>query len=174
MAETLPPVSPTRIVVAGDVMVDRYWFGEAARISQEAPVPVVDVVAAEDRPGGAANVALNVVAMGARCTLVGAVGDDAAARDMRATLEAAGVTCDLVEVPGWETTRKLRVVSQRQQLLRADFEEPLPEGVGAEVASRVEARVGGADVLVIEDYDKGALDRPEGLVVAARHPRACI
>ncbi|MDE0348248.1 MAG: bifunctional D-glycero-beta-D-manno-heptose-7-phosphate kinase/D-glycero-beta-D-manno-heptose 1-phosphate adenylyltransferase HldE [Gammaproteobacteria bacterium] len=174
MAELLPPVSPSRIVVAGDVMVDRYWFGEAARISQEAPVPVVDVVAAEDRPGGAANVALNVVAMGAGCTLVGAVGSDAAARNMRATLEAAGVVCDLVEVPDWETTRKLRVVSQRQQLLRADFEEPLPEGVGAEVAVRVEACLGAADVLVIEDYDKGAVDRPEALVAAARRAGAVV
>ncbi len=155
-------------------MVDRYWFGDAARISQEAPVPVVDVAAAEDRPGGAANVALNVVAMGAGCTLVGAVGTDTAAEGMRATLEAAGVTCDLVEVPGWETARKLRVVSQRQQLIRADFETPLPAGVGTQVAARVEKRVRSADVLVIEDYDKGVVERPEHLVAAARRARVAV
>ena len=163
-----PPVAPSRIVVVGDVMVDRYWFGDAARISQEAPVPVVDVVATEDRPGGAANVALNVVAMGAPCTLVGAVGADAAAGRLRATLEAAGVVCDLVEVPDWETPRKLRVVSQRHQLIRADFEEPLPGAAGAQVAARLEDRIGSADLLVIEDYDKGAVERPETLVGAAR------
>ena len=164
----LPAASPSRIVVVGDVMVDRYWFGNAARISQEAPVPVVDVTGAEDRPGGAANVALNVVAMGAACTLVGAVGTDAAAAGMRATLEAAGVTCDLVETPGWETTRKLRVVSRRQQLIRADFETPLPASVGSDVASRLGDRVRSADVLVIEDYDKGGVERPERLLAAAR------
>ena len=154
--------------MVGDVMVDRYWFGDAARISQEAPVPVVDVAATEDRPGGAANVALNVVAMGAACTLVGAVGTDAAAKGMRATLEAAGVTCALVEVPDWETTRKLRVVSQRQQLIRADFETPLPTVAGTEVVSRVEERLRSADVLVIEDYDKGVVEHPERLLAAAR------
>ena len=168
MARMLPPVSPSRIVVVGDVMVDRYWFGEAARISQEAPVPVVDVVATEDRPGGAANVALNVVAMGAPCTLVGAVGTDTAAARMRATLEAAGVLCDLVEMRGWETTRKLRVVSQRQQLIRADFDRHLPDSVGGQIAVRLQAHVASAEVLIIEDYDKGVVEVPEEIVRLAR------
>ena len=168
MARMLPPVSPSRIVVVGDVMVDRYWFGEAARISQEAPVPVVDVVATEDRPGGAANVALNVVAMGAPCTLVGAVGTDTAAARMRATLEAAGVLCDLVEMRGWETTRKLRVVSQRQQLIRADFDRHLPDSVGGQIAVRLQAHVASAEVLIVEDYDKGVVEVPEEIVRLAR------
>ena len=133
MNRKLPLNSSSRIVVVGDVMVDRYWYGDAHRISQEAPVPVVDVSVAEDRPGGAANVALNVVAMGAECTLVSAVGNDEAARGMRATLEGAGVLCDFVEVPDWETTLKLRVLSQRQQLIRMDFERRPP----APVADRI-------------------------------------
>ena len=149
-------------------MVDRYWYGDAHRISQEAPVPVVDISVAEDRPGGAANVALNVVAMGAECTLVSAVGNDEAAAAMRAKLEGAGVVCDFVEVPGWETTLKLRVLGQRQQLIRLDFETPPPASLAGRIIDAVERHVAAADTLVIEDYDKGVVDVPEGLVSAAR------
>ena len=149
-------------------MVDRYWYGDAHRISQEAPVPVVDISVAEDRPGGAANVALNVVAMGAECTLVSAVGNDEAAAAMRAKLEGAGVVCDFVEVPGWETTLKLRVLGQRQQLIRLDFETPPPASLASRIIGAVERHVAAADTLVIEDYDKGVVDVPEGLVSAAR------
>ena len=168
MATLLPSLASSHVVVVGDVMVDRYWFGDARRVSQEAPVPVVDVEVTEDRPGGAANVALNVVAMGANCTLVGAVGDDDAAGHMLATLEAAGVACDMVEVTGWETTLKLRIVSQRQQLIRTDFERPLAEPVSAQVRDRLEKHLVNADALVIQDYDKGVVDTPEELVALAK------
>ena len=168
MTRERPRTSSSRIVVVGDVMVDRYWYGDAHRISQEAPVPVVDVSVAEDRPGGAANVALNVVAMGSACTLVSAVGTDEAATAMRAKLEGAGVVCDFVEVPGWETTLKLRVLSQRQQLIRLDLESPPPASVTDRILESVVRRLAGADTLIIEDYDKGVVDAPERMIAAAK------
>lgn len=169
MTRELPAAASSRIVVVGDVMVDRYWYGDAHRISQEAPVPVVDIAVAEDRPGGAANVALNVVAMGAECTLVSAVGNDEAAGAMQAKLEGAGVICDFIRVADWETTLKLRVLSQRQQLIRLDFEERPPAPVTDRILKSVERHLAAADTLIIEDYDKGVVDAPEGLVAAAKN-----
>ena len=168
MDAILPPATSSRIVVVGDVMVDRYWYGDAHRISQEAPVPVVDIAVVEDRPGGAANVALNVVAMGVECTLVSAVGTDEAAESMRDKLEGAGVVCEFVEVADWETTLKLRVLGQRQQLIRLDFERPPPEPVTGRVLESLERHLATADTLIIEDYDKGVVDAPEGMVAAAK------
>lgn len=164
----LPSLEAVHVLVVGDLMLDRYWMGSARRVSQEAPVPVVDVERTEDRPGGAANVALNVVSMGARCTLVGLVGDDTAAQSLETMLSAAGVTCDFVTVDDWPTILKLRVVSQNQQLLRTDFERPLPEDLRAAVQGRIERHIAGASVLVLQDYDKGALEDPGGLIGAAR------
>lgn len=163
----LPSLEAVHVLVVGDVMLDRYWMGSARRVSQEAPVPVVDVEHTEDRPGGAANVALNVASLGARCTLVGLVGDDEAARTLTAMLSAAGVTCDLVEVPDWPTVMKLRVVSRKQQLLRTDFESPLPVDLSDAVAERVKSHLAGATAVVLQDYDKGALVRPRDLVELA-------
>ncbi len=163
----LPSLQSVHVLVAGDIMLDRYWLGSASRISQEAPVPVVDVEHTEDRPGGAANVALNVASLGARCTLVGLVGADPAAETVVAMLTAAGVTCDLVSVPGWPTVTKLRVVSRHQQLLRADFEQPLPEQFADVLAAKVRRHLPGATALVLQDYDKGALGRPGELITLA-------
>ena len=168
MGGLLPPTVSARILVVGDFMVDRYWFGDTVRVSQEAPVPVVDVADVEDRPGGAANVALNIATLGARCVFVAAVGRDAAARGVRKRLEAAGVECDFVEVPAWQTTLKIRVVSQRQQLLRADVEAPLPESVSEAVQARVAAQLPDVDAVILEDYDKGVLAAPEALVECAK------
>ena len=155
-------------------MVDRYWYGDAHRISQEAPVPVVDISVAEDRPGGAANVALNVVAMGAKCTLVSAVGKDEAAAAIRTKLEGAGVVCDFVEVPQWDTTLKLRVLSRRQQLIRLDFETPPPAWVTDRIIEGVEKHLAEADTLIIEDYDKGVVDAPEKIIAAAKRAGATV
>ena len=99
----LPSLGHLHIVVVGDVMLDRYWQGPAERVSPEAPVPVINVNHSEHRPGGAANVALNVVSLGAQCTLLGLVGDDDAGAELSATLTAAGVQCDFVKVPDWPT-----------------------------------------------------------------------
>lgn len=160
------------VLVVGDVMLDRYWHGGAQRISPEAPVPVLQVDDQEQRPGGAANVALNVVSLGAQCTLVGLVGEDEAAADLQATLEAAGVNCDFVPVSQWQTIVKLRLMAQRQQLMRADFETPPPlAGTSERLAvlqNTVEKHLPTASALVLEDYDKGALDEPQALIHAAR------
>ncbi len=149
-------------------MVDRYWHGQADRISQEAPVPVVHVGDVEDRAGAAANVALNIVSLGARCTLVGVVGDDEAGENLQATLTAAGVECDFLKLKDWQTIVKLRVLAQHQQLIRMDFEEPMLAANPAALAERVGAHLQPGSVLVIEDYDKGTIDDPQSLIAAAR------
>ena len=168
----LPSLRNTHVVVVGDVMLDRYWHGEAQRVSQEAPVPVVDVVRAADRPGGAANTALNVAAMGAQCTLIGVLGDDAEADTLESTLGAAGVNCRFVRVPGHATPVKLRIVSQRQQLIRADFDRRIDATHTAMTSSRVcEAlnhELRDAAVVVLQDYDKDTLVDPALVLRLAR------
>ncbi|MEZ5560120.1 MAG: bifunctional D-glycero-beta-D-manno-heptose-7-phosphate kinase/D-glycero-beta-D-manno-heptose 1-phosphate adenylyltransferase HldE [Pseudomonadales bacterium] len=164
----LPSLQAVHVLVVGDLMLDRYWLGEARRVSQEAPVPVVDVQNVDDCPGGAANVALNVASLGARCTLVGCVGRDEAAGALRQRLEAAGVICDFIELDDWPTIIKLRVVSQNQQLLRADFERPVPAAGSRDLEARVAAHLASATALVLQDYDKGALSAPAELIRAAR------
>ncbi|MEZ5553602.1 MAG: bifunctional D-glycero-beta-D-manno-heptose-7-phosphate kinase/D-glycero-beta-D-manno-heptose 1-phosphate adenylyltransferase HldE [Pseudomonadales bacterium] len=164
----LPSLQSVHVLVVGDVMLDRYWIGAARRISQEAPVPVVDVDAIEDRPGGAANVALNVASLGARCTLIGIVGADEAGATLRDRLAAAGVECDFIERTDWPTILKLRVLSQKQQLLRTDFEKALPDGASATIAQRVARHLSGASALVLQDYDKGTLAEPAALIELAR------
>ena len=149
-------------------MLDRYIHGRADRVSPEAPVPVVEIESSEDRLGGAANVALNVVSLGGRCTLVGVVGDEPTGQAVRRLLEAHGIEADLVVAEGWRTTLKERVVSRQKQLLRMDFESAMPPWVGQEVARRTATHLDAADVLVIEDYDKGAVATPSRIVALAR------
>src|SRR5262245_20464865 len=175
----VPAFDGASVLVVGDVMLDRYWYGNADRVSAEAPVPIVDVAATEERPGGAANVALNVAALGARCTLVGVVGNDAAADVLEHRLAAAGVLCDLIRLDGWETIVKLRVVAKKQQLLRADFERPFPKSAGGldlqrELARRVATRLRPGHVLVLEDYDKGTLAEPHELIALAKAERCAV
>lgn len=164
----LPSLQAIHVVVVGDVMLDRYWFGDARRVSQEAPVPVVNVDHVEDRPGGAANVALNIVSLGARCTLIGVVGDDEAGRKLEESLGAAGVRCDFLTLAGWPTIMKLRVVSQKQQLLRTDFESALPVDVSREMTSRAAVQLSAGSAIVLQDYDKGTLTNPRALIDLAR------
>jgi D-beta-D-heptose 7-phosphate kinase/D-beta-D-heptose 1-phosphate adenosyltransferase len=167
----MPSIGHLHVLVVGDVMLDRYWHGPADRVSPEAPVPVINVQNTEHRPGGAANVALNLVSMGARCTLVGLVGDDEAGEELEKTLTAAGVNCDFVTVPEWPTIVKLRLLAQKQQLMRADFEAPIPDYGASErigtVQNRIEKHLQSADVLVLEDYDKGTVEDPPALIHAA-------
>lgn len=156
------------MVVVGDVMLDRYWYGATERISPEAPVPVVHVQDVEDRPGGAANVALNAASLGAAVTLAGLTGDDEAARTLAALVAARGVDARLEQRAGRPTVTKLRVLSRHQQLIRLDFEERLTgEGitVGEDVLSELLGRMG---VLVLSDYGKGTLADPQRLITAAR------
>ena len=163
----LPSLRDIHVVVIGDVMLDRYWHGEARRVSQEAPVPVVEVLREEDRPGGASNVAMNAASLGARVSLIGVVGDDAAGRSLRGLLEGAGVSCEFVMARDYATILKLRLLSQRQQLIRADFDSPVPE-VRAELQDRLARLLATADVLVVEDYDKGTISDPEAIMALAR------
>lgn len=167
MNRPLPSVPDGHVLVVGDLMLDRYLYGRTERVSEAAPVPVVQVDGSEDRLGGAANVALNVMSLGARCTLVGAVGNDPAGAVIADLLDGAGVDADLVVVDGWRTTRKERLVSMRKQIVRMDFESPLPEAGADEVAKRIVRHVPGKDALVVEDYDKGAIDRPQRILSAA-------
>ena len=163
--------SGVHVLVVGDVILDRYLYGQTNRVSQEAPVPVVRVEAHEDRLGGAANVALNVVSLGARCTFVGAVGDDEEGHRVASLMEAAGIQADLVFVDGWSTTQKQRVVCRHQQLLRTDFEVPMPLGSHRLIEERVAAHLDEVDAMVMEDYDKGAIMEPRRLIELARRHR---
>ena len=164
MKPAMPAFQDARLLVVGDVMLDRYWHGDAARISPEAPVPVVRVGKREDRPGGAGNVALNIAALGGAATLLGAVGDDDAARGLRARLEAAGVHCEFSRSPGKPTITKLRVIGRQQQLIRLDFEERFGPGDIPDLPARVERLLPNADALLLSDYDKGVLDKAAELI----------
>ncbi len=164
----LQAVAVTRVLVVGDIMLDRYWFGEVERISPEAPVPVVHVARREDRLGGAANVARNAVALGAHVTLVGVVGQDEAAVHLRRLLDEAGVQAQLIDDPAHPTTLKMRVLGRQQQLLRIDFEEkPGAELIDA-MHAQVEPLLAQHDVVVLSDYAKGALVHVERLIQMAR------
>ncbi len=168
MTLALPRFDQAQVLVVGDVMLDRYWHGPTARVSPEAPVPVVKVEHAEDRPGGAANVALNIAALGAGARLFGLAGDDEAADALEARLAAARVHSDLQRVEGQPTTTKLRIVSRHQQLLRLDFEEPFAATASSDLMLRVSEHLAPAGALVISDYAKGAVGDPAGLIRSAR------
>ncbi len=161
-------VRAARILVAGDIMLDRYWFGEVERISPEAPVPIVRVARREDRLGGAANVARNIVALGAQAGLLGVIGADEAGARVRALVREAGIGDFLVEdTQGMGTTLKMRVLGRQQQLLRVDFEQgPGPRSLDA-LDTGLAAVVADYDLLVLSDYAKGALGRVEGLIRTA-------
>ncbi len=164
----IPVFANARVLVAGDVMLDRYWHGPTSRISPEAPVPVVRVTEMEDRPGGAANVALNIAALGADAALVGVTGGDEAEAILRERLAAAGIRCDFQTAPGQPTITKLRVISRQQQLLRLDFEEPFHDLDAAPFTAQVSSGLRGCGALILSDYQKGALRDCQALIQAAR------
>jgi rfaE bifunctional protein kinase chain/domain len=157
-----------RVLVVGDVMLDRYWFGDVNRISPEAPVPVVRVTRRDERLGGAANVARNVASLGARAALVGVVGDDEPGERIESLATAAGIECLLARDPAMPTTIKLRVIGRQQQLLRIDFEEPPAEAALARKFEDITAALASAQVLVLSDYGKGGLAQIDRIVDAAR------
>ncbi|MFK7964299.1 MAG: D-glycero-beta-D-manno-heptose-7-phosphate kinase [Burkholderiaceae bacterium] len=159
--------SGTRVMVVGDVMLDRYWFGDVQRISPEAPVPIVRVKSQEERLGGAANVALNLSSLGVSTPLLGIVGEDAAGKQVSTLLDTSGIESFLVVDPSVPTTVKLRVIGRQQQLLRVDFEE-MPEPASlADKFSAFQQQLSDASVLVLSDYGKGALGRVEQLIEAS-------
>lgn len=157
-----------RVLVVGDVMLDRYWFGEVNRISPEAPVPVVKVGRTEERLGGAANVARNIAAVGARVALLSVVGEDEAADCLQRLLKADAIAGRLHRDSGLATTIKLRVIGRQQQLLRVDFEtEPGHEVLAAKLAD-FEARLPEADAVILSDYGKGGLKHIERMIALTR------
>jgi rfaE bifunctional protein kinase chain/domain len=156
------------VLVVGDVMLDEYWFGDVRRISPEAPVPIVHVSRCEERPGGAANVARNIVSLGAQATLLSIVGKDATADRLRVTLDEAGVRHHLSIDPAMRTTLKLRVIGQHQQMLRVDFEEAPSSEVLQTKQAEYECLLAESDVVVLSDYGKGALTHVADLIAAAR------
>ena len=164
----IPDFSSARVLIAGDVMLDRYWQGSTARISPEAPVPVVRVESNEERPGGAGNVALNVAALGPQVTLAGLVGNDEAATALQRLLTEARVECLLERLSGCATVTKLRVLSRHQQLLRLDFEGGFHEPDALALAQQVIRRLPECDALVLSDYGKGTLSAIPEIIAAAR------
>ena len=168
----LPDFSRARVLVAGDVMLDRYWFGDVNRISPEAPVPVVHVRRTEERPGGAANVARNITALGGRCRLLAVVGADEAARSLEGLLAEEHVEAALQRDAGFSTTVKLRVIGHQQQLLRIDFERPPSREVLAAKLDVFEKLVEDVDAVVLSDYGKGGLEHVEEMIrLGRRHGR---
>ena len=161
-------LAKARVLVVGDAMLDRYWFGAVDRISPEAPVPVVRVTREEERLGGAANVALNVKTLGAQATLLTVVGDDEPARKLRRLLEQEGVTALLGSDPQLYTIVKLRVIGRNQQLIRVDFENQPDHEVLAGMLSDYERVLPEHDAVLFSDYGKGGLTHIPRMLELAR------
>ncbi|EAR62857.1 bifunctional D-glycero-beta-D-manno-heptose-7-phosphate kinase/D-glycero-beta-D-manno-heptose 1-phosphate adenylyltransferase HldE [Neptuniibacter caesariensis] len=164
----MPRFDQAQVLVVGDLMLDRYWHGPTSRISPEAPVPVVKVEQHEDRPGGAANVALNITALGSGVSLVGLVGDDEAGQALEKQLSSARVNCEFSLTKAEPTITKLRVISRHQQLIRLDFEEPFSNDYGDQIAASVTPLLDNVGVLVLSDYGKGTLSDCQALIEQAK------
>jgi len=152
-----PDLSNTRILIAGDIMLDRYWFGDVNRISPEAPVPVVKVEREEARLGGAANVARNTAALGAQSTLLGITGHDEASHIIKNMLTETGITPYLHADPSVSTIIKLRVIGRQQQLLRVDFEKKPDQEIINNKIHQFRAIVSNYDIVILSDYAKGSM-----------------
>ncbi|HZX31629.1 MAG TPA: D-glycero-beta-D-manno-heptose-7-phosphate kinase [Rhodocyclaceae bacterium] len=164
----LEQVANVRLLVVGDVMLDRYWFGEVSRISPEAPVPVVKVERLEERLGGAANVARNAAAVGARTALLSVVGDDEAGRILGRLLNEGDIEAGLQVDAEIDTTVKLRVIGRQQQLLRIDFETTPSHEILRAKLQEFERRVENCDVVILSDYGKGGLTHISEMIRLAR------
>ncbi|MDH3304058.1 MAG: bifunctional D-glycero-beta-D-manno-heptose-7-phosphate kinase/D-glycero-beta-D-manno-heptose 1-phosphate adenylyltransferase HldE [Gammaproteobacteria bacterium] len=167
MTIRIPDFSKARVVVAGDVMLDRYLFGSTARISPEAPVPVVHVRETDNRPGGAANVAVNLASLGVSTCLLGVVGEDAAGESLEWLLDQRGISCRFARVTDRPTITKTRVQSRGQQLIRLD-EENAAALPGDAMARMLREALDGAGTAVLSDYGKGALADIRGLIKVCR------
>lgn len=168
MLSTMPEFGAARIIVIGDVMLDRYWSGQATRISPEAPVPVVRVKAIEDRVGGAGNVALNIAKLGGKVTLLGVVGDDSEGGILAQLLATEGVACDFVVEPSLRSICKLRIMAQHQQLIRVDFEGSSLSFNQVDLLVRLQEHLINNDVVVFSDYGKGTLAGVDRYIAEAK------
>jgi rfaE bifunctional protein kinase chain/domain len=165
---TIPDCQNARVLVVGDVMLDRYWFGEVSRISPEAPVPIVHVKKTEERPGGAANVARNIASLGGQATLLSVVGDDEPGRTLATLLAQERVTTHFHKDASLPTTVKLRVIGRQQQLMRIDFETPPSREVLEDKLDDFESMVDAHDVVILSDYGKGGLTHVTKMIDAAK------
>jgi rfaE bifunctional protein kinase chain/domain len=163
-----PNTAKARVLVVGDVMLDRYWFGDASRISPEAPVPVVLVQRVEERPGGAANVARNCAALGARTQLLSVIGRDEAGEKLARLVAHSGVKANLLGDDSIPTTVKLRVIGRQQQLLRIDFETTPSREVLASKLADFDAALPSCGVVILSDYGKGGLAHIARMIGRAR------
>ena len=168
MQVSVPQFDGVRVLVAGDVMLDRYWFGATQRISPEAPVPVVHVHDTEERPGGAGNVAVNLASLGVHCTVLGITGDDGIADTLAASMEKRGVSCRFTRLKNAATITKLRVLSRHQQLIRLDFEQTFGSFNAAPLLPAFKSEAAAAQVVILSDYGKGSLTAVQDLIAAAR------
>ena len=164
----LEQLSQAHVLVVGDAMLDRYWYGAVDRISPEAPVPVVRVTREEERIGGAANVANNVVALGAQAALLTVVGDDDASHTLEALVARTGIQPHFGRDPQLKTTVKLRVIGRQQQLLRMDFENTPQNEVLASQTSSFQALLPHHQAVLFSDYGKGGLAHVAQMIAAAR------
>ncbi len=168
MKISLPAFEKSKVLVVGDVMLDRYWSGGTGRISPEAPVPVVRIEQTEDRPGGAANVALNIASLGGQVRLAGIVGEDETAIALTKGVKALGIEPQWSYVADKPTITKLRVMSRNQQLLRLDFEEPYLPQHSQTLLNDAVSLLDEVNVVVLSDYAKGAIDQPQEFIALAR------
>ncbi len=168
MSQFLQKIADARVLVVGDAMLDRYWFGDVDRISPEAPVPVLAITDNEERAGGAANVACNISALGGQCDLISVVGNDDAAKSLERMLSERGVTTCFTHDERHITTVKLRLLSRNQQLLRADFEQT-PDDVSILAAMDCfKKSLDTADIVLLSDYGKGVLRDIDQMIGAAK------
>jgi rfaE bifunctional protein kinase chain/domain len=163
-----PALAQVRLLVVGDVMLDRYWFGEVSRISPEAPVPVVRIERREERLGGAANVARNAAALGAHCGLLGVVGADEAGSQVEQLLRESSIHSYLKRDEAISTIIKLRVIGRQQQMVRIDFEDAPTDAILRDKLTQFKALLPGYDVVVLSDYNKGSLVNVAEMIGAAR------
>ncbi len=161
-------LAQVRMLVVGDVMLDRYWFGDVSRISPEAPVPIVRIEKREERLGGAANVARNAAALGAKTGLLGVVGDDEAGSQVERLLEGDGIHSYLQRDAAISTIIKLRVIGRQQQMLRIDFEDAPSDTVLRDKLKQFNALLPHYDVVILSDYAKGSLVNVAEMIKAAR------
>ncbi len=169
MTLPIPNFETARVLVVGDIMMDRYWYGNTSRISPEAPVPVVHVKQIEEKPGGAANVALNIQALGAQVNLLSMSGEDQIANQLVDTLQALGIKNYLQRVPHLPTITKLRVLSLHQQLIRLDFEEGFQQVSSAPLVKHYVKNISDYNVVILSDYAKGVLNCAPELIKEARN-----
>ena len=163
-----PSLDQVRILVVGDVMLDRYWFGDVSRISPEAPVPIVRIEKREARLGGAANVARNAAALGAHAGLLGIVGADEAGAEVESLLQGGGIHSYLKRDEAISTIIKLRVIGRQQQMVRIDFEEPPTDTVLRNKLQQYKTLLPDYNVIILSDYNKGSLVNVANMIATAR------